>query len=319
MSEFTYCNREFPSLSNAPQTQNQNPGQAIWANANQRAIQPSAEQRPQQHGLRQALPQHQQTQNNHGSHITHQTAADIFPHNSQFSGRFDDYRHGGQGGVGQLAGSGQPQPGSIEEFPPLGSGAPDDGGLDRRGSLIRNAAFDGFPTNSYHGASNTASQQIGSGMNNMSAEGRRSSNLVDQVLSPHTRPFGVNLSQPTSEGGRPPNEPTADSEKDGIPATRNTSHSSNTLFSNFHDSSLPSQQNLPPIQQPSRTQPASQAGFRLQTSADALDQPSPQNAEMDKWGLGSLLAIMKGENPDATGLAVGQDLTQLGLNLNSPE
>lgn len=42
-------------------------------------------------------------------------------------------------------------------------------------------------------------------------------------------------------------------------------------------------------------------------------------SEMDRWGLNSLLATMKGENPDATGLAVGQDLTQLGLNLNSPE
>ncbi len=58
------------------------------------------------------------------------------------SGPVDDYRHGGQSGVGQLSGLSQPQPGSIEEFPPLGRMG--DMGHDRRANMIQNAAGGGF-------------------------------------------------------------------------------------------------------------------------------------------------------------------------------
>lgn len=40
---------------------------------------------------------------------------------------------------------------------------------------------------------------------------------------------------------------------------------------------------------------------------------------MDRFGLPGLLAIVRNENPDIASLAIGQDLTQLGLNVNSPE
>ena len=316
--------REFPSLSNAPQTQHQNPGQAIWANANQRAVQPSSDQRPQQQNLRQNITQHHQSQNSHqGQDASQQTPADLFSNGSQFPGRFDDYRHGGQSGVGQLSSSTQPQPNSIDDFPPLGSGAPDDNGLDRRGNLIRSAAFDGFANaNSYSGSSNTApSQQIGSGQNNGASDGSRPTNLIDRVLSPGARPFAANASRSPGEAKRQHHENAAEPGKDGIPGTRSNSHSANTFFSSFQDSSmLSNQQGFPNIQSNSRNQPSSYGGgSHAQSSVATPEQPPSQMSEMDRWGLNSLLATMKGENPDATGLAVGQDLTQLGLNLNSPE
>lgn len=46
-----------------------------------------------------------------------------------------------------------------------------------------------------------------------------------------------------------------------------------------------------------------------------LSQMSP----LDRFGLAGLLATVRSENPDVASLAIGQDLTQLGLNLNSPE
>lgn len=40
---------------------------------------------------------------------------------------------------------------------------------------------------------------------------------------------------------------------------------------------------------------------------------------IDRWGLAGLLATIRSDNPDVAGLAIGQDLTQLGLDLNSQE
>lgn len=41
--------------------------------------------------------------------------------------------------------------------------------------------------------------------------------------------------------------------------------------------------------------------------------------ETDRFGLGGLLSLIRGESGDYSMLALGQDLTQLGLDLNQPE
>ena len=142
---FNICDsREFPSLSGAPQPQYQNTGQAVWTNANQRATQQTPVQRPQQPNE----PGAPQPQSHHLQDQVPQTLDDAFFPTSQLNGTMDDYRHGGQGGVGQLSSSAQPQPGSIEEFPPLGRNGPGDIGLDRRVNMMQNAASGGFPGSS---------------------------------------------------------------------------------------------------------------------------------------------------------------------------
>ena len=68
-----------------------------------------------------------------------------------------------------------------------------------------------------------------------------------------------------------------------------------------------------------------QQGYSVDTSespgaAHTPDQtPLSQMSALDRFGLPGLLATVRGENPDMASLAIGQDLTQLGLNLNSPE
>ena len=42
-------------------------------------------------------------------------------------------------------------------------------------------------------------------------------------------------------------------------------------------------------------------------------------SENDRFGLAGLVSSIRSENPDVAGLAIGQDLNQLGLNLNSVE
>lgn len=50
------------------------------------------------------------------------------------------------------------------------------------------------------------------------------------------------------------------------------------------------------------------------------DRTTPsQMSAMEEFGLAGFLATARSENPDVSGLARGQDLTSLGLNLNSAE
>ena len=179
-------------MSGAPQPQYQNPGQAVWANANQRAVQHTPVQRPQQqHNANQQAPQTQQS-NQQTQDPLQQNTEDLFSPISQFSSGIDDYRHGGQSGVGQLSGSSQPQTGNIEEFPPLGRNGNEETEHDRRGSLMQNAAFGGFSNaDAFTLPQNSAQSRHGlpNAPNNI-GDNSRSSVLVDRILSPGSLGFG---------------------------------------------------------------------------------------------------------------------------------
>lgn len=95
--------------------------------------------------------------------------------------------------MGQLSGTGQPQTGNIEEFPPLGRNGNDDLGQDRRGSLMQNAAFGAFPNNTFNlsqpSAQNRQSLSNASGIQ----VDRGSATLADRILSPNAMGFGGNM------------------------------------------------------------------------------------------------------------------------------
>lgn len=135
---------DFPSLSGAPpQSQAQNPGHLVWANASQRAMQQTPVQR-QQHPASQAPSRAPQTQTHLPQPQSQNTHDDVFPSGAQFANRLDDFRNGGQGISGQLGAGAQPQTGNIDEFPPLGRNVPAELGQDRRGSLMQNAGFGNY-------------------------------------------------------------------------------------------------------------------------------------------------------------------------------
>jgi len=124
---------EFPSLSGAPQASFQNIGQA-WAQ--QRAAQstpvqsaPSAQppSLSSQQQIHQAQDQVQQTLED-----------TMFGAGNMGSGA-DTFRNGHQA-------DGQPQPGSHDEFPPLGQMGSGDISQDRRINMMQNAASGGFPS-----------------------------------------------------------------------------------------------------------------------------------------------------------------------------
>ena len=147
------CHREFPSLSGAQQTQQNTSAQQMWANPTLRTTQQNQHNtigRPQGQGQQQGQGQGQAGQ---AANQQHQNQGQDDSSQSQFSGAGDDYRFGGQGGVGQLGGV-QPQTGNIDEFPPLG-GAGGDIAPDRRAGLIQNAAAFGTNANAFPGLGQT--------------------------------------------------------------------------------------------------------------------------------------------------------------------
>ena len=99
-------------------------------------------------------------------------------------------------------------------------------------------------------------------------------------------------------------------------------HSLNSLLQNFHDSQMSSQQASSQAQPQNARQ---QQGYPVDINESpgvthTPDQTSLlQMSELDRFGLPGLLATVRSENVDVASLAIGQDLTQLGLNLNSPE
>jgi len=149
--------REFPSLSGAPQAQQNTTAQQMWSNPNLRTTQHSTIQRPQGQN-----PSQGQSGSSTTQQLQNQTHEDaIGAVQGQFPGSSDEYRFGGQAGVGQLSGGTQPQTGNIEEFPPLGGGAGDIG-PDRRTGMIQNAA-------AYGGGANTTFPGLGQTRNGLSS------------------------------------------------------------------------------------------------------------------------------------------------------
>ena len=74
-------------------------------------------------------------------------------------------------------------------------------------------------------------------------------------------------------------------------------------------------------QRPNQSQQPFGADFAdsPQTTQSPDDLSLSHMSEIDKFGLKGLLALIRHESADIGALAVGQDLTQLGLDLNQPE
>ncbi|MCJ1252549.1 hypothetical protein MMC24_000355 [Lignoscripta atroalba] len=327
---------EFPSLSGTSQTQHQNPSQAIWANANQRATQHTPVQRPQpqtQTNVPISTQTHQQT--HQAQDQVQQSLDDAFSTTSQFSSGLDDYRHGGQSGVGQLSGSGQPQSSSIEEFPPLGRNGHGEIGQDRRGNMMQNAASGGYPAGSVFSQSLNQMpnrQTLPTGLTGQ-ADSLHSTSLADRNMSPIAiGSGGLPTLRATGESIQAGQYGVSQQNKTAMSGLSQNGSNVDSLIASLSQTTLKpdhstSQQLRQPPQgrpQPSRPQ-QHQTGF----GADFVESPGDGRtrnqtplshmSELDRYGLAGLLDTIRNDDPDVTSLAIGHDLTQLGLDLNSSE
>lgn len=312
---------EFPSLSGAPQAQQNTSAQQIWSNPSLRSTQHSTIQRPQGQNLSQgqaAQPpaqQHQQLQTQ-----THEEGASSGQ--SQFPGGGDDYRFGGQAGVGQLSGASQPQTGNIDEFPPLGGGGGGEAGPDRRTGMIQNAAFgSSMTTNAFAG--------LGQARNGLSSptDSQQDRSIGSAVgdRSMHSGGVGPGVSRTQFEGIRGNSTALQDTDRNGNPRTAQPLGNMSFLGAQLpHRSGNGNFRDTQPQPIGQRTQ---QPQYDQNFGADVVDSPGriPQHkrladmTESERYGLPGLLAMIPHDSPDYSLLAVGQDLTVLGLDLSRPD
>ncbi|OAG04225.1 uncharacterized protein CC84DRAFT_895253 [Paraphaeosphaeria sporulosa] len=294
---------EFPSLSGAPQAQQNTSAQQMWSNPTLRTTQQhSTIQRPQGQGTQQGQvgqPANQPLNQAHDEGVS--TAQ------GQFSAGGDDYRFGGQSGVGQLSGSAQPQTGNIDEFPPLGGSA--DVGPDRRTGMIQNAA-------AYGGTANAnAFPGLGQTRNGLSSP---TDSQQDRAINPTLGGRGITA----ASASRSPFENMRSG--GGTPGLTDNNaragHSLGNIQSMSFMGSTP--QNLPPVgQRPQQNQ------FESAFGSDTVGSPNGQAphkklaemTEAERYTLPGLLSMIPMDSPDYSSLAVGQDLTVLGLDLSRPD
>ncbi|KAF2199203.1 hypothetical protein GQ43DRAFT_450436 [Delitschia confertaspora ATCC 74209] len=298
---------EFPSLSGTSQAQQSTSAQ-IWSNPTIRSAQHSTIQRPQGQTPAQGHPgQSQQLQNQ-----SHDDGNGPPP--PPFAGGGDEYRFGGQAGVGQLSGNPQPQTTNIEEFPPLG-GAARDVGPDQRTGMIQNAAAYG------NNANGNAFPGLGQTRNGLSSptDGQQDRPMNPAVTERGMNPNGVARTPFENMRGTPASLQDVD---------RNDNPRAGQTLGNisFMNTQLPLRGGGggPPQLPIGRPQPGQ---YEANGGADSIGSPDvgPQHkrladmTEAERYGLPGLLAMIPLESPDYSSLAVGQDLTVLGLDLSRPD
>ncbi|KAF1946842.1 hypothetical protein EJ02DRAFT_430401 [Clathrospora elynae] len=284
---------EFPSLSGAPQAQQNTSAQQMWANPTLRSTQQNQQNtigRPQGQG------QQQQGQVGQAASQQQQSQGQDDSSQSQFSGAGDDYRFGGQGGVGQLGGV-QPQTGNIEEFPPLG-GAGGEIGPDRRAGLIQNAAaFGANSSNAFPGLG-----QIRNGLSSPT------DSQQERTINP-------------TVGGRGLPGAVSRTPFDNMRAASGGTGQSASLSFMGPQTGMRTGGDIAPVgQRPQQSQ------FEQSYGSEAPGSPNTQNykklsemTDSERYGLPGLLSMIPLDSSDYSSLAMGQDLTVLGLDLSRPD
>ncbi|MDI1488692.1 MAG: transcriptional regulator [Ramalina farinacea] len=291
-------NREFPSLSGNSQAQFQN-NTATATNNNpiwQRQTQHTPVQRPgpqQSHINASQQPQQHIPSNQHPGSPSHEN--DMFMGSSHLQGSLDDYRQAGGQGQQIPGGMRQPPGQSIDEFPPLGRNGTDGNDNDRGfGAFGAPSAF-----SSQHDGSARPTLPAGFGNPPESTRSSSAQMLTSWIFSASnnrspadpSRPLGLGQGQ----GQNPTNNLTSLLSNFSSNSQRATASNSNQQHHSDFEPPLPSTGDIPASQKPE------------------------DMSEADRYGLAGFLARIRSEDPMVAGLARGQDLTQLGLNLSSPD
>ncbi|KAI9774670.1 MAG: hypothetical protein M1840_002919 [Geoglossum simile] len=310
---------EFPSLSSS-QSQHQTSSQAAWTSAPQRG---TPVQRPQANSNNNQATTSQQQQ---------QQQDDLFPSASQFASGLDDFRASAfSGQARQMAGSSQPQTGNIDEFPPLGRTGNGEIGQDRRGSLMQNVGFGGHANGAGFGPGLLQPQSLQTRSGLLSTISGQQEQNRQAGLSPAGLGSGVLSSSRSPMESMQPGIPEQEKNLQNVMRSAQNGLSNPSLFTSSQNLQQPgpisqasSKQNLFSSQQ---RQPQQQSAY----SSEFVESPQvaqiPENgclslsgmSEMERFGLTGLLGMIRNESQDLGMLAVGQDLTQLGLNLNQPD
>ncbi|KAK8080559.1 CobW/HypB/UreG- nucleotide-binding domain-containing protein [Apiospora hydei] len=277
---------EFPSLSNNAQLPSTSQS-SLWSSAGNRNMPP--------------------IQRNQGTPLSQQGQEDIFSSTSRIGSNQGSFRFGGsQGSVGQPS---QPQPSSIDDFPPLnnnnnsgfrnGNG---DIGQERGSNLMSTLGF-GATTSPAPGMQGS---RAGNGLLNALSENSRSG----QVRSPDVS------SAPGS--GRPQDSRGAigEEQRQKPPGFRDDSLASQ---SSSQEAAAQSSESRNPLGAIGNDVPlGAKAKDEKDTQSPSVNDPLAGMAPIDKWGIKGLRTLMN-NYPDYQAAITGIDPQQFGLNLQSTD
>ncbi|KAK7958310.1 hypothetical protein PG988_013158 [Apiospora saccharicola] len=277
---------EFPSLSNNAQLPSTSQS-SLWSSAGNRNMPP--------------------IQRNQGTPLSQQGQEDIFSSSSRLGSTQGSFRFGGsQGSVGQPS---QPQPSSIDDFPPLnnnnnsgfrnGNG---DIGQERGSNLMSTLGF-GATTSPAPGMQGS---RAGNGLLNALSETSRSG----QVRSPDVS------SAPGS--GRPQDSRGAigEEQRQKPPGFRDDSLASQ---SSSQEAAAQSSESRHPLGAIGNDMPlGGKAKDEKDTQSPSVNDPLAGMAPIDKWGIKGLRTLMN-NYPDYQAAITGIDPQLFGLNLQSTE
>ncbi|KAI1365464.1 hypothetical protein F5Y08DRAFT_303701 [Xylaria arbuscula] len=269
---------EFPSLSNNSQLSSGNPS-SLWAGGS----------RPMGGAI----------QRNQPTPHSQQSQQDDFFQASRVNTNQGAFRFGNQASMSQ---SSQPQPSSIDEFPPLNNSLRNgdgDIGQDRGSTLMSTLGF---------GAQGNAAGG--------SLQGTRAGNGLLNALNSNSRPTDVR--SPDGSTGM---------DLSRSQELRSTNEESRHKPPGFRDDPLPSQSPKDPSQSSEGRNPLGAIGTseaQANKNKDVDDAQSPVvhdplagMAEMDKWGIKGLRTLMN-NYPDYSASLAGIDPVGFGLDLASP-
>ncbi|KAI1818027.1 hypothetical protein GGS20DRAFT_530695 [Poronia punctata] len=268
---------EFPSLSNNPQLSGGNPS-SLWAGSSRPMGGPIQRNQPTPHAQ--------------------QSQQDDFFSSARMNANQGAFRFGGQAGMSQ---STQPQPSSIDDFPPLNNSLRNGDGevVQDRGSSLMSTL--GFGAQGNATGAQLPGTRAGNGLlNALSANSR-----ATDVRSPDG---STTLDLPRSQDMRSSN----DDARQKPPG--------------FRDDSLPSQSPKDLTQSDVRNplgaigSQEAQSGKNKEnddSQTPAVHDPLAGLSEIDKWGLKGLRTLIN-NYPDYNGCLTGIDPATFGFDLTSP-
>ncbi|KAI1327155.1 CobW/HypB/UreG, nucleotide-binding domain-containing protein [Xylariaceae sp. FL0255] len=278
---------EFPSLSNNPQMSSGNPS-SLW-NGGGRPMGGSIQRN-------QPTPHSQQGQQD-----------DFFASSSRMGANQSGFRFGNQTTMSQSA---QPQPNSIDDFPPLNNSLRNSEGEigQERGSTLMSTL--GFGAQGSTAGSSMPGPRAGNGLlNALSANSR-----TTDARSPDTT-TGLDISRTQAIRGN------ADEARQKPPGFLDDDTAVDySLSSQSPQNSVPQADGRNPLGAIGSNEAQSVKGKEdkgKDAQSPAVHDPLAGMAEIDKFGIKGLRTMMN-NYPDYNALITGMDLATLGLDLTSP-
>jgi CCR4-NOT transcription complex subunit 2 len=254
---------------------------------------------------------------------------DLFSSSSRLTSNQGSFRFGNQGSVGQGS---QPQPSSIDDFPPLNNGSFRNGSDEigpERGSNMMSTL--GFGAQASPAPTSLAGNRSGNGLLNALSANTRAAEVRSPDAASASGESNLGFPRPTTvlhaddttqESSRPQDVRSiigSEESRQKPPGFREDSLASQ---SSVQDTPAPSSESRNPFNHLGAI--GNDAPMSKAKEEDKEDQPPAVHdplagmAPIDKWGIKGLRTLMN-NYPDYSSAVTGVDPAQFGLSLQSPE